>query len=178
MYLHGPYAKFHDGPIEVFAETVAEAVKMVTSLVKGFAPSPRSGRKRIQVAGCNTLESLVERGGGPEEIHIFPQFNGGKRGGFVQILIGAVLIAASFLLPGSLSFLAPILLNIGISLVLGGILQLLSAPQRDRDNQKSRYLGTPPNTVEIGTRIPILYGEDLVGGHFLSVNISAVDGVL
>lgn len=135
-----------------------------------------TGPLRVKVAGFETVESLIaptDR----RDLHVFPQLNGGKSGGFFQILIGAVLIAASFLLPGG-SFFAPILLKTGIMMVLGGILQFFNTPKRDnKDSQekKNHYLGPPKNTVEIGTRIPILCGEDLVGGHYLSFNIDAVD---
>lgn len=178
VYLHGSLKKIHPHPIEVDCDTVADAVKIVTLQLEGFRPNALEGRKRIQVMGCKSVEDFftpTDMG----EIHIFPQLNGGKSGGFIQILIGAALIAASFLLPGSLAFLAPMLLNMGVMMMLGGVLQLISAPKRDKEDkaqQKSHYLGAPQNTVEIGTRIPILYGRRKVGGHYLSFNVSAVEG--
>lgn len=174
MFLHGPLKKLHDGPIEVVADTIAEAIKIVTSQIAGFAPNAVTGYKRLQVAGVDKLEDFF-REDDREEIHLMPAFNGGKQGGFLQILIGAVLIAASFI-PG-LQFMAPLLMKVGVMLLLGGILQLLSAPPRDRGQEsiKSHYLGSPKNTVAIGTRIPILYGKRKIGGHYLSFNISAVD---
>lgn len=146
----------------------------MTTQLKGFAPTAKDGYKRVQVVGCHTLEDFFSANDQPE-IHLMPAFNGGKSGGFLQMIIGAVLIAASFI-PG-LQFVAPLLMKVGVMLLLGGILQLLSAPPRDRDAEKakSHYLGSPKNTVAIGTRIPILYGRRKIGGHYLSFNISAVD---
>jgi predicted phage tail protein len=75
-----------------------------------------------------------------------------------------------------------LIFGVGSSLLLGGVLQLLSpAPMRDTpagDPEASRYLGPPANTVAIGTRIPIGYGTFKLAGHFLSFDIRATDVAL
>lgn len=175
IFLHGKLKKLHPDPIEVVADTVAEVIKAISLQVPAFQPNAIEGYRRIKVVGFDTLESLFVDTD-VEEIHIVPQLCGGKQGGFFQILIGAALIAASFI-PGLNAF-APMLLSAGISMMLGGILQLMSAPKRDKKDgvqNKTFYLGAPKNTVEIGTRIPILYGRRRIGGHYLSFNISSVD---
>lgn len=182
IHLHGYLAKLHDGPIEVVTATVAEAIKLVSMQIKGFQPTALGGYKRIQIVGCDTVESLFDASD-LEDIHIFPQFNGGKRGGFLQIMIGAALVAASFI-PGvgAIAGASAFLFSVGASVVLGGVLQMFNAPKRDTPNSfagsgevaRNHYLGPPRNTVAIGTRIPILYGRRKVGGHFLSVNVNAV----
>lgn len=180
VHLHGALKKIHDGPIEVVADTVAEAIRLVSLQLPGFRPNAREGRKRVQVAGCDTIESLFDSGNALEDLHVFPQFSGGKRGGFLQILVGAALIAASFL-PFVGPFFSSILLKVGAMLILGGVLQMFAVPPRDArgpsgstgESNRSHYLGPPRNTVGIGTRIPILYGRRKVGGHLLSVNVSA-----
>lgn len=176
IHLHGSLKNIHPEVIEVHAATVAEALKAVTRQIKGFAGNAVTGPLRVKVVGFETVESLIAPSDA-RDLHIFPQLNGGKRGGFFQILIGAVLIAASFI-PGVGTTFAPILLKVGIMMVLGGILQLFNTPKRDnkdKEEKKSHYLGAPKNTVEIGTRIPILCGRDKIGGHYLSFNIDAVD---
>jgi len=171
VHLHGYFTAFHDGPIAVVAETVSDAVEAVTRQLKGFQPTVR-GRHRVKVVGHETTEALYQPLGETVDIHLVPQFAGGKSGGFIQIIIGAVLVAGSFLLPGPW---APYLMATGAMLMLGGLVQLLSpAPGEEK---KSRYLGTPKNTVEIGTRIPILYGEDKVYGHYLSFDVDALKGI-
>lgn len=176
IHLHGTLKSIHPEPIEVHAASPAEAIKAVTRQIKGFGGNAVTGPLRIKVLGHETVEDLIAVGGA-QDLHLFPQLNGGKNGGFFQVIIGAVLIAASFI-PGVGQVLAPILLKVGIMMVLGGILQMFNTPKRDnkdKEEKKSHYLGAPKNTVEIGTRIPILCGEDLVGGHYLSFNIDAVD---
>jgi hypothetical protein len=65
---------------------------------------------------------------------------------------------------------------LGASLILGGLMQLLT-PMPEYDvgvaQEGSKYIPATSNTTKIGTRIPILYGTRMVGGHILSVNIDA-----
>lgn len=174
VHLHGYLAKFHDGPISVVVATAAEAIELVTRQLKGFAPDIRRGPHKITVVGHPTAEDLYK----PievQDLHILPQFVGGKNGGFYQIAIGAALIAASFI-PGLNALVAPVLFSLGASLLLGGISQLLfPVPDSEDSKNKSRYLGAPKNTVEIGTRIPILYGRHQVYGHVLSFDIQSLN---
>lgn len=175
IHLHGSLKSIHPEVIEVHAPSVAEALKAITRQIRGFAGNALTGPLRIKVVGHETIESLIAPSD-TQDLHLFPQLNGGKNGGFFQILLGVVLIAASFI-PGLNAF-APILLKVGIMMVLGGILQLFNTPKRDNKDsteKKSHYLGSPKNTVDVGTRIPILCGEDKVGGHYLSFQIDAVD---
>lgn len=173
IHLHGSLKQLHPGPIEVHAETPAEAIKAITRQIPGFRPNAVRGPWRVKLAGFETVESLIAPTD-VQDLHLFPQLNGGKQGGFLQILLGAVLVAASFFVPQ----FAPILLKLGAMMIIGGILQLFSAPKRDdkdKEEKKSHYLGAPRNTVEIGTRIPILLGEGRIGGHYLSFDIASID---
>ncbi len=177
VILHGYLAHFHDGPITMSGETVAEIVEGVTRQLPGFAPHPIKGRHRIKVVGFETRESLyTPLETDVEEIHIVPQLSGGKSGGLLQILLGVALIGVGFFL-GAGTMLGSMLMKVGALALLGGLSQLLAPqPEDDKSTQtKSQYLGAPKNTVAIGTRIPILYGEFRVYGQFLSFDINAIE---
>ncbi|MBD9544246.1 tail assembly protein [Ensifer sp. ENS04] len=179
VYLHGYLATFHDGPITIVGDTIAEIVEGVTRQVAGFQPDPVKGRHRIKVAGYDTEESLhAQLGPDVEEIHLVPQMSGGKKGGLLQILLGAVLIGVGLLI-GAGSLIGSLAMKVGALALLGGVTALLAPkPEADKNNEtqnRSHYLGTPKNTVAIGTRIPILYGEHRVFGHFLSFDINAIE---
>ena len=166
VVLHGHLSRFHDGPIRVVAKTVAEAVEAVSRQV---FPS----RQKVKVVGCETKEDLYRDLGDQEEIHIVPQLSGGKKGGLLQILLGVALVGIGFFV-GPATWFGSMLMKVGAMAVLGGLAQLLAPqPEDDKDDNKSRYLGSPANTVKIGTRIPILYGEYRVYGHYLAMNIDA-----
>jgi predicted phage tail protein len=177
VYLHGYLADFHDGPITVVGDTVAEIVEVVTRQLAGFRPDAVRGRHRIKIVDFDTEESLYQMLG-PEvgEIHIVPQMSGGKKGGLLQILLGAALIGVGLLL-GAGTMFGSMLMKVGALALLGGLSALLAPqPEADKSEQnRSAYLGAPKNTVKIGTRIPILYGEHFVYGHFLSFDINAIE---
>lgn len=175
VYLHG---FGHSEPIKVIANSVAEAVDLISRQLPCLAPNPLTGKKRISVVNHDTRESLYRNLKDDEtEIHIVPQLSGGKQGGLLQILIGAVLVAAAFFTMGtSLAFATNFLFGTGAMMILGGIAQFLQpTPKSNSEEEKSHYLGAPKNTVKIGTRIPILYGRFRAYGHYLSFDINARD---
>jgi predicted phage tail protein len=172
VHLHGYLAAFHDGPVEMMGDTVAEIIEGLTRQIPGFRPDPIHGRHRIAVVGYDRIEDVYSEPKS-EELHIVPQLAGGKKGGLVQIIVGAVLLALSF--TGLNATLASIMFSMGVSMLLGGIAQLLAPQPNTEDEKKSRYLGAPKNTVAIGTRIPILYGEYRVYGHYLSFNVNSIE---
>jgi predicted phage tail protein len=101
-------------------------------------------------------------------------------GGAGRILAGIALIAASIFLPGSTPFLVKLMAGVqslGVSLVLGGISQLLfSPPKVSQPNEASE--DTPNysfngavNTLAQGQCVPVLYGRLIVGGATVSFGI-------
>lgn len=119
-----------------------------------------------------------------------PVLFGAGGGSARQIVIGALLIVAAFVVPGVEAWglatlgdggtVASILFNLGASLVIGGILQHLSkAPKADptSGDKRSRFLSSTKNTVAAGTGIPLAYGRVKLGGHFLSFDVDAEDYV-
>jgi predicted phage tail protein len=158
-----------------------------------IADKPGQQPHTFRIEGFETEERLY----GPidcDEIHIHPvdaELFGAKSGGFLKIAIGTVLvvtaIASGGLAAGAAgSFLATAAttaFSLGTAMALGGILELLSlapksglsGPGAAADPDASKYLGAPKNTVRIGTRIPLLYGEHIAYGHYLSFDIDAKD---
>lgn len=176
VVLHGHFKDHDDKPIWVTGDTVAEILEIISPQLPCFKPDPEHGRQRVAVGGVTTYDDIYRDLGDQIEIHIAPQFNGGKdTGAFTQILIGAVLIGVSFV-PGIAGTPAQkMLIQMGAMAILGGLSQLL-APQPEADQNSeltSRYLGSPKNTTAIGTRIPILYGKHKVFGHVLTFDINA-----
>lgn len=176
VHLHGPYAAFHDGPIEVEADTAWEAVEAVVTQLPGFKPNPMTGKKVIQVVGFDTMESLKSPTD-VEELHIIPHLSFGKNGGVIQTIIGVALVITAIAMGGT--FWPAIIASIGISMTIGGVMQMLSPqPQlnsNNEDQERSKYLGSVANTVRIGTPIALLYGRYRAGGQILSFNIDSKD---
>ncbi|WP_017736522.1 tail assembly protein [Pseudomonas sp. CBZ-4] len=111
--------------------------------------------------------------GGAREIRIVPVIEGSKRGGILQIVLGVVLIAASY-------FGAPTA-PAGIALLAGGVIQMLS-PQAaglkqsaSPENMPSYAFGSAKNTTASGNPVPICIGDRRWGGAIISASIYAED---
>jgi len=164
--------------------SAAEAIRALGSQLRGFEAFLTQskdmgfgyavfyGKRNI---GEDELRNLTEN----DEIRFAPIVFGAKNGGVFQIIIGAVLIVAGALL--SWTPIGPLLVKVGISLVIGGIIQLLtpvpkgSAAKDSPNNQASFAFNGPINTQAQGNPVQVLYGESIVGSAVLSAGINAVD---
>lgn len=175
VFLHGPLKELCDGAIEIVADTAAEVIEALGYQLKGLQPSATTGPRRLCVQGFPTLESMHQPLGDREEIHIAPAITFGKDSGLVQTIIGVTLIVVGIAMGGV--FWPSIFITTGLSMVIGGIMQMLAPqPQLNSDQEnRSRYLGAPGNTSKIGTRIAIGYGRDKVTFHVLAFDIDATD---
>lgn len=181
VVLHGHLKELYPHDIEMSGFSVAEILNGIGRQISVLRPKPGEDTRFFSVVGYDTHEALT----GPikpnqKELHIVPAMHGGKGGGFFKVVLGVALIAASFMMPA-----AGIAFSFGLSLALGGLLEILSpTPKIDRsgtssvDPEASKYLGASQNTTKIGTRIPICYGEVQVFGHYISFDVDAKDVAL
>ncbi|WP_336826869.1 tail assembly protein [Pseudomonas paracarnis] len=157
----------------------AEAIKALCVQIPGF-------ERFISNAKSQGMEFAVFRGNkslgenelgfsGSGDIRIAPIVTGSKRGGLIQTIIGAVLIAVSFI-PGFQVLAAP-----GIALVAGGVIQMLS-PQAGGlktsaapENTPGYAFGSAKNTTASGNPVPLCIGERRWGGAIISAAIYAED---
>ena len=123
---------------------------------------------------------------GQQEIKIIPVLAGAS-GGVGQILAGVALIAAAIIFApagigaGLLTIGAqalPIVAGIGVSLVLGGVSQLLTpvpiTAKDQKDPRKSYSFSGIQQSSRAGVPVPIVYGETLVGSIVISAGIDTV----
>jgi predicted phage tail protein len=113
---------------------------------------------------------------GSAEIKIVPVIGGAS--GEAKILVGAALIAASYVAAGTpFAAASPFLMNAGIALVVGGSIQLLAgkpqAPEiaEKSDNKPSYVFSGAVNTTAQGHPVPLLYGRMICGSAVISAGI-------
>jgi len=141
---------------------------MLESKAKGLRFAVFNGKENIN-------EDDLEKPTGKDVIRIVPVIHGSKRAGLLQTIVGAVLIAASFI-PG-FQALAPV----GIALVAGGVIQMLSpqakglGTQDSPNNRPSYSFNGPVNTSVQGNPVPLLYGRMIVGSAVISAGIYSED---
>jgi len=101
---------------------------------------------------------------------------GGGNGGILQAILGIVLIVVGVFAGNN-----PYLISMGVSMLLGGIVQMLSPRPKvesGKDSSKpSYYFNGPVNTVEQGIPVQLIYGRVLVGSHVISAALD-VDQML
>ncbi|HCJ5980524.1 TPA: tail assembly protein [Escherichia coli] len=100
-----------------------------------------------------------------------PRGSGGSAFGWFQTVVGAALLVVS-------AVMMPALAPLGLSLMMGGIAQIIS-PQatnesvRQSDNSDSFYFDGPQNTTNQGNPVQLIYGEEiLVGSQVVSSSIT------
>lgn len=101
-------------------------------------------------------------------IRIVPVVAGAGHGVF-QTILGAVLVVVGVF------FEQPWLVNIGASMVVGGIAQMLirpPGPATPANNQPSYCFNGPVNTTAQGNPVPICYGAMIVGSQVVSAGLS------
>jgi len=90
-------------------------------------------------------------------------------------ILGAVLIVISFI-PGIGTALSPILFSLGVGLLLGGVVGLLSTqPGIDTKESKkspSYLFSGAVNTTSQGYPVPVGYGELIVGSAVISYGVT------
>lgn len=131
--------------------------------------------------GRNVGPNQFDRGG-VKEIRIVPVVGGSKRGGTLQTVVGAVLIAAAFVLSFTpFAGASPFLYQLGGAMVAAGVIQMLSPQAKGLsqsaapENLPSYAFGSAKNTTASGNPVPICIGERRWGGAIISASIEAQD---
>ncbi len=114
---------------------------------------------------------------GEDEILITPLIAGGDLGGFLQVVLGAVLLTAAILVPGPLSAHLWVqgMAMIGVSMMLGGLSSMLFQPTLPQmsgsgtsSSQTYSWSGIK-TTAQVDSPIPIVYGTHMVGGNVIGI---------
>ncbi|MGF3527422.1 tail assembly protein [Klebsiella pneumoniae] len=117
-----------------------------------------------------------------EVIRIVPVVVGSKKSGFLQTILGAVIVAAGAV--ATFVFDQPWGVNVmmaGGAMMLGGVVQMLSpqppglARKESADNKASYAFGGVTNTASQGYPVPLLYGKRRIGGAIISAGIYVED---
>ena len=131
-----------------------------------------------------------------EVIRLAPVVAGAGKDGLGQILLGAAIIGAAFFTGGAsltatgmfgfgtaltTTAIGSIALNIGASLILGGVAQML-APQPDTkaggqegQTSPSYVFNGAQNTTVQGQPVPVGYGRLIVGSAVISAGLASED---
>jgi len=189
--IYGRLAKFlKRRKLEAEVASAAEAVRFLVTNFPQLERHMAEQHYRVSVGGYDLSEKELGDPAGEQEIKIIPVLAGSGTVG--RIIAGVALVAFSLLfapgaaLAGGLLTLGPtavsIGVGIGVSLVLGGVAQLLtpvptlnnSMTETAKDPRKSYSFSGIQNTSRQGIPVPIVYGETLVGSVVISAGVDTV----
>ena len=196
--LYGRLAKFVGQ--RVFEADVASAAEAVRFLLVNFPQLEKHMADqyyRVSVGKYDLTADELHDPAGQQEIKIVPVL-AGAGGRTAAIIAGVALIALSFgigaiasagvTLGGlaGIGTVGTIGVSIGVSLVLGGVAQLLTptpkinipgTQQDNNDPRKSYSFSGIQQTSRQGVPVPIVYGETVVGSVVISAGIDTVQVV-
>lgn len=157
--------------------TVKEAMKSLKNTLEGFSEFVLElDKKKTEFAVFKNRKNIDEGmlgESGCEEIRIVPVIAGsGGVGKFFSTVIGVVLIAVGAY------FGQPWLVALGAAMLVGGMLN--PQPKQpalgdEEGNQASYGFGSAVSTTAAGNCVPVLYGDRMIGGAYVSASISNYD---
>ncbi|XYQ56829.1 tail assembly protein [Pectobacterium carotovorum] len=167
-------------------ESRQEAIKALSVIIPGFEKflltSKSRGLTYAVFDGKRNLSKDELDFNVSSEIRIAPVVIGSKQNGLFQTILGATLLAVAIFAPWGTAFAYSNFLGaLGGSMMLGGIVQMLTPMQggismrESPDNKPSYAFGGPVNSIAQGNPVPILYGRRRIGGAIISAGIYAED---
>lgn len=193
--LYGQLAKFI-GKRVLYADvaTAAEAVRFLVTNWPELEKHMADQHYRVTVGSEDITLDELHYPAGQQEIKIVPVVAGAGATG--RILAGIALVALAIAIPGigggvaatifgtQFSAVSLAIGSIGLSLVVGGVAQLLTPTPKmptgddsEQDPRKSYSFSGVQNTSRQGTPVPIVYGETIVGSIVISAGIDTVQVV-
>ena len=197
--LYGELAKFvGHREFTAVASNAAEAVRFLLANFPGLDQHMMGYDYRVLIGSYNINQQELNHPVGQNTIRIIPVV-AGARGGVGRIIAGIAIVAAAIFIPGLGFGLAGATVTqiglVGASLALSGVSQLLapvpkiappsqpsyytptSTKETQLDPQKSYSFSGIQNTSKVGSAVPIVYGETIVGSVVISANFNTLEVV-
>jgi predicted phage tail protein len=181
--LYGHLAKRFGRVHTLAVRTCREAVVALSEMLPGFEqhilkhnmPGYHVFGGHRKVSNCRSAETLDGPLGRGEPVCIMPAVAGSKKAGALQTIIGVTLIVL-----GALVFKSPALVQAGIALTVGGVVQLLTpvkkADEAAKDDKLASYVFQGPvNSTQQGMPVPVVFGEFICGSAVISQGIHSSD---
>ena len=183
------FGKYHTFSVR----NAAEAIRALKANFRGFASFMTSAHEHglgFKIfSGHSDLDygDLANPTGEKDVIRIVPVLMGSKSG-WVRILIGAAVVYTGSLIAGAgaasgnplVAGLGTAVMSYGVSMIIGGVVQLLSKPPAtpgspESRNRDSYIFNGPENTSAQGRPVPVVYGEMIVGSAVISAGIETYE---
>ncbi|MFO3950597.1 tail assembly protein [Enterobacter hormaechei] len=181
--LGAKFGRVHKLAVQTSAEAVKALCINLDGLEQYLYDAKKNGMTFAVFRGKRNIGLDDYKGlAGDSDIRIAPVMEGAKKAGMFQTILGAVLVVAGVVLSFTpFSAASPYLISAGVSMMAGGIYQMLSPQPKglqgrdDPDNKPSYAFGGSVNSLAMGNPVPVLYGEREIGGAIISAGIISED---
>ena len=202
LKLYGELAKFiGHKEFEIQVHSLPQAISFLVNNFPEVEAYMNSKYYQVKVGDYEITKNEIHDPIGQQDIHIVPVISGAGGDSFSKILIGGLLIGASFLFPGAGLFgttsftgisaagatgagvvagsvvgtaIGTGLSAIGAGLILQGVGDILyptQTPDFEDNPQISFSFSGTQNTARAGTPVPIVYGEIFTGSVVISGDV-------
>ena len=205
LKLYGELAEFiGHKEFEIQVHSLPQAISFLVNNFPEVEAYMNSKYYQVKVGNYEITKDQIHDPIGQQDIHIVPVISGAGGDSFGQILLGGLLIGASFLFPGAGIFgtyglggtsavtaatagattagivgtaIGTGLSYIGLGLVLQGVGNILfptQNPEFEDNPQISFSFSGTQNTARAGTPVPIVYGEIFTGSVVISGDVDTI----
>lgn len=180
--LYGILAKKFGKEFRLDVESTSEAMRALSVQVLGFEHFMLHAHEQgLEFAVFQDKQNISEAELGmstsAKVIKVVPKIRGAG-GGVLNLVLGAVMIAAAFVTGGTSlaawGALQGALVGAGIGMLVGGVAQMLmpkidtTQDQNQDGNRANKGFGGAVTTIAQGNPVPVLYGQREVGGFIAS----------
>jgi predicted phage tail protein len=192
IHLGGKLGKLFGPKWELYVNSPAEALRAIDVNTKGRFSQylQKEGKTKFYKVAIQNKKNLlsekeITNPTGSGDIYITPTISG-KSSGTGKIIAGVVLIAVSLYFDPSGSTgqaIASAMISAGASLILGGIVQLLTPvptdadPNQDDELRSSNLFRGNATAVIQGGAVGLVYGRAIVSPMPISISLNAFDTV-
>lgn len=185
ILFHGDLQRF-GRRFDLHAATPAEALRALFLQIDGLREYVADRYYQVRAGGHDCSEADIKdvlAEGFHKTVHIVPRVAGAGKNGGLQIVIGIVLIAASWWAGGAAGWgyllgggIATMAFTMGTSMILGGVSQMLTkTPSFDSssgtDANQSSSFSNLGNTSAQGRPIPVAAGLVYTGSRLISQGV-------
>lgn len=187
---HGDLKRFVDSPFELEARSFSELMSGLLTQINGLQQHLRKGYYKVRIGKRYLTEEQIKTN--PQmtlteesTVHFTPVIAGAGKGlGIGQIIIGVVLIAATWYIGGTAgwSYLAMASgYAMGAAMILSGAMTLLTltpnmdTSAKESEKKQSTSFSNIKNLTPQGRPIPLLYGEMMTSLVLISQGVETFD---
>ena len=184
---HGDLKRFVDSPFELEARSFSELMSGLLTQINGLQQHLRKGYYKVRIGKRYLTEEQIKTN--PQmtlteesTVHFTPVIAGAGKGlGIGQIVIGVILIAASWYAGGAAGW-GYLGTQMGATLALSGAMSLLtqiptmdSPTGKESEKKQSTSFSNIKNLTPQGRPIPLLYGEMMTSLVLISQGVETFD---